>query len=522
MEAALPALASARARRFSFVQKLVLAILLIALGDRLFFRQHLGSTVGLYALALLLSALSALPAVRRSRAALAAAGAALLYAAALGDDPSLLAWGLFWAAASLAVLVARMARFDDGWRWALRLLLHALLSAFGPVRDWRVLRRARVRRGPFGLSRAARLLIIPAVGSAVFLALFSAANPLIGRAFARIDLGVVVAGLAPPRLIFWLLLAILVWGLLRAPRYLVPSAAPRDGGLAAPSLAPASIAISLLAFNAIFALQNGLDITFLWSGAPLPGELTLAEYAHRGAYPLIATALLAALFVLVTLQPGSATAESPLIRRLVYLWIGQNVLLVASTMLRTVDYIEAYSLTRLRIAALVWMALVAIGLVLICYRVWRARGAGWLINANFAAAALALTGCAFVDLGAVAAQWNVRHAREAGGAGTHLDVCYLRQLGPSALLPLIELEGRRLPADLGARIAWVRSAALQELERSQSDWHGWTFRNHRRLGEAQRLAAARRLPRLPLDERSCDGRPVAVPTAALDSRSGDM
>ena len=67
--------------------------------------------------------------------------------------------------------------------------------------------------------------------------------------------------------------------------------------------------VSLVAFNLIFALQNGLDLAFLWSGAPLPGDLTLAGYAHRGAYPLIATALLAGLFVLVTLRPGSATAR---------------------------------------------------------------------------------------------------------------------------------------------------------------------------------------------------------------------
>ena len=63
--------------------------------------------------------------------------------------------------------------------------------------------------------------------------------------------------------------------------------------------------LSLAAFNLIFALQNGLDIFFLWSGAPLPEGMTLAEYAHRGAYPLIATALLAGLFVLVTMRPRS-------------------------------------------------------------------------------------------------------------------------------------------------------------------------------------------------------------------------
>ena len=36
--------------------------------------------------------------------------------------------------------------------------------------------------------------------------------------------------------------------------------------------------------------------------------MTYAAYAHRGAYPLIVTALIAAGFVLAALRPGSATS----------------------------------------------------------------------------------------------------------------------------------------------------------------------------------------------------------------------
>lgn len=96
----------------------------------------------------------------------------------------------------------------------------------------------------------------------------------------------------------------------------------------------------------------------------MPKGVTLAEYAHRGAYPLIVTALLAALFVIVTLRPGSSTAAMPAIRKLVVLWIAQNIVLVGSSIVRTFDYVEAYSLTILRISALAWMVLVAVGLVL--------------------------------------------------------------------------------------------------------------------------------------------------------------
>jgi hypothetical protein len=242
--------------------------------------------------------------------------------------------------------------------------------------------------------------------------------------------------------------------------------------------------------------------------------MTLAEYAHRGAYPLIATALLAGLFVLVTLRPGSAMAGQPAIRRLVYLWIGQNVLLVASTMLRTLDYIEAYSLTRLRIAALVWMALVAVGLVLICWRIWRGRSGAWLINANAAAALLALGACCFVDLGAEAADWNVRHAREAGGSGSALDLCYLNELDASALLPLVALESRPLPPALRERVAWTRNIIMDRLEPRQADWQAWTWRGARRLAEAKALIADRHLSRFTAGRRACNGGPLPSPPAA--------
>jgi hypothetical protein len=188
-------------------------------------------------------------------------------------------------------------------------------------------------------------------------------------------------------------------------------------------------------------------------------------------------------------------AENRLIRRLVYVWIGQNVFLVASTMLRTFAYIDAYSLTVLRISALIWMALVALGLMLICYRIWRRRSGAWLINANLAAALIALGACSIVDLGNVAARWNLGHAREVDGGGAYLDLAYLHQLGASALLPAIELETRTRNPVLKRDLAWVRIDTMRRLSEDQADWHGWTFRNARRLRAAEAEVKRHALPR---------------------------
>lgn len=497
--------AGADRARFTFLQKPLAALGFIALGDILFYWQRIGTTLGLFCLSLLGFILIMRADTLRHRHARIAAGAAGLFALVAAYDPSLLAAALFLLMLTLCVLLPRVEGFDDAWRWARRLGWHWLRTPLGPFLDGRRAASAGKRR-PLGLRRNLGLLALPLLGSLLFLSLFAAANPIIGDALATIDLGAGFSGFYPTRILFWLAMLIVVWSVLRPRRLLLPSR--NEDGMVAPSIPGvglASLKISFLAFNTIFALNNVLDIAFLWSGARLPDGMTLARYAHRGAYPLIATALLAALFVLVTLRPGSETAANPLIRRLVYTWIAQNLLLVASTMLRTFDYIEAYSLTRLRIAALIWMALVAAGLFLICYRIWKSKSDAWLINANVAALLVALSFCSVVDLGRMAAAWNVRHAREAGGAGANLDICYLRQLGTSALLPMIELERRTTDPILRGRVGSARIDALRLLEERQAHWRGWTM-----LG-ALRLSAARdRLGGLPVGAayglwRRCDG-----------------
>ena len=154
-----------------------------------------------------------------------------------------------------------------------------------------------------------------------------------------------------------------------------------------------------------------------------------AEYAHRGAYPLIVTALLAAAFVLAAMRKGGAGERSALIRGLVYLWIAQNVLLVVSSMLRLELYVEEYTLTGLRLAAGLWMGLVAIGLVLIVARIVLGRSNGWLVASNLVALGVTLFGVSAVDTNAMIAWYNVAHSREMGGKGLPLDTGLMGELG---------------------------------------------------------------------------------------------
>ena len=164
--------------------------------------------------------------------------------------------------------------------------------------------------------------IIPLAACFVFFSLFASANPLIEYRLQQIDLRAVFDILNPH------------------PDRILDSAGLRDlAVIAAARAADPALAIrtphrrrssdldhlfgvqavtrSLVLFNVLFALQSALDLTYLWGGASLPDGMTHAHYAHRGAYPLIATALLAAGFVLIAMRPGGPAEQSRLIRPLV-------------------------------------------------------------------------------------------------------------------------------------------------------------------------------------------------------------
>jgi hypothetical protein len=360
--------------------------------------------------------------------------------------------------------------------------------------------------------------IVPVGLGGIFLLLFSQANPLI-EAWLRSTDTSGWKNLDLVRPLFWLAVIASTWPLLRvriggkptmqdlvnlldpSPMHLTdlldpsPMHAPTIQSSAAtvttaraakvsadgPLFGRTAILRSLVLFNVLFAVQSALDVTYLWGGLALPAGMSYASYAHRGAYPLIVTALLAAAFVLAAMQPGTSIERSRLARALVILWIGQNVLLVLSSMLRLDLYVDVYSLTEWRCAAFVWMLLVAAGLVLIVARIILDRSNRWLVWSNAAVLALTLYGCSLVDFSGLIARFNVNHSWEAGGAGEPVDVAYLCGLGPAALPALDVLaakasaNGRRLPDSVRE---CRRSLELRHAMR-MGDWRAWTFRGYR-------------------------------------------
>ena len=284
---------------------------------------------------------------------------------------------------------------------------------------------------------------MPVVMGGLFASLLMQANPILdnwARALVGFDWG---AADAIERITFWGFVGMVVWPFVATQRVaglIARPFRPLLSGAATPTgehmgINPASIANALFAFNALFAVQTVLDAVYLWSGADLPVGLTYADYAHRGAYPLVVTALLAGAFAIVS-RPH--VEHRPLLRLLLAIWIVQNVLLVLSSLYRLDLYVDVYGLTYLRVRAAIWMALVPVGLVLLVWQLWRHKTNGWLLSRNAAVLGATLYACAFINFAELIAGWNLeRHTKPAMG---HFDGPYLCSLGPFAAAAILRHE----------------------------------------------------------------------------------
>ncbi len=278
---------------------------------------------------------------------------------------------------------------------------------------------------------------LPVAASAVFLMLFVAGNPVFENLVFR--LSGIDGDLS--RMLFWALVAALVWPFLVLQkirqRMRVPFDIPQAPRLSVPALFnPQSVVNSLVLFNLMFALQTGLDVVYLWCHAELPSGVSAAAFAHRGAYPLVLTALLAGLFAMVS-RPYVQKRRG--VQALLLLWLGQNVALMAGAVLRLDLYVDAYGLTYLRVAAFIWMGMVAAGLALIGWQVLRGAGNGWMLARMAGLLVVVLYLCSFVNFADMIARFNLSrepdiYAVQGGGrAPVRLDGNYICTLGPMAM-----------------------------------------------------------------------------------------
>ncbi len=328
---------------------------------------------------------------------------------------------------------------------------------------------AEVRPGA-KFKRHALALVLPAAVGLVFLVLMTSANPILEQ---MIESLASLEFLTPDRIIrlfFWCFAVSFLWPYLNLRDAWIGQGAP-GGEIKKRSTPrfdsifnPASVRNSLILFNAMFLVQTVLDIGVLSGGAALPEGMTYAQYAHRGAYPLAMTALLAGAFAIAS---HKLIGNTVILRALLYLWLAQTMFLVLTAAFRLGLYVEIYALTYLRVRAFIWMGLVFIGLVLIVIKINRDLSIGWLVRSNLISLGLTLYTCCFVNFAYLIADYNQSRWSENG----RFDSGYLCRLGEQALPVALEIEQqqqRRVCSDY----FWLSVDPI-------TDWQEWGFRRWR-------------------------------------------
>ena len=468
--APLPAAGSADPR---LVLKLVTTVGLAAVADVLFYGHRLGLSVALFAVAPIAGTLTTNRAPPDRRRLIQAC--LILVACIIPVVEELNALSFLLLALALLISVALLTTPETIDLWTPLLAERELLL----IGSWRLIPdAARAFHGP-SLTRGFIVWLVPLAFGSLFVLLFASANPLIAHWLDQIRPGEITSQIAWQRILFWFAALSLIWPFIhlrwRNRKTATDATVPEPGPISFDLdilLSQPTILRSLILFNLLFAVETMLDVVYLWAGAALPDGINYAAYAHRGAYPLIVTALLAAGFVLLAIRRSSAGTETTLVRTLLYVWVGQNVMLVLSSILRLKLYMDIYLLTYWRLAALIWMGLIAVGLILIIARIALNRSARWLIRMNLVALFATLYVCALVNFDAIIADHNVTHSREAGGMGVNLDGAYLASLGPQAIPALTRLASAPYSA---ARLTHL----LEEQACDMASWRSWSFRGWR-------------------------------------------
>lgn len=465
-------------------------VVVVAFADFFFYRHVVGWTAALIA-AMLIGAL----AFRQTRF-LSSIGGRLLFLASVGLLLALVEQPTWFNVSYLIVCLGGLALTNHrGWesdfsRWVQRWIRWAMTGWTRLFLDNSVVARWLMRHGiSMSWSRRLSAWSIPAVLGAAFVGVFAWANPIISGWFA--DLGSWVLAriedipdlLNPLRILFWLIAAVFVWMLLRGratrkmkgpypPQFAPIVEQPKD-------IAADLVVRCLILFNVIFAVENILDLAYLWGHHALPTGTEYKQYVRRGAYPLVAAALMAGAFVLITFRPGSNTEKSRAARKLVYVWIAQTILLTISAAWRLIRYIDLTELTRLRVASAVWFVLVGIGLMYIVRRIMGRRDNRWLVNVNALTAVVILYPCCFINFDGMIASFNANHCAEVGGAGSRLDIEYFEDLGPASVAALDSVRDRIAFEPKREQAKQISDDLHTELAADLSNWRGWTWRRQR-------------------------------------------
>lgn len=349
------------------------------------------------------------------------------------------------------------------------------------------------RKLPFRVSRGGWLgLLLPLAALVVFGTIFILANPdlmasvhdTLQRAFDAFCDWWVRWGPTWTEVLFWLAATWGVVGLLRpiVQRSLLDAFArsPQEGAEAAAE-SPLFWALRnmLGAVIVLFAVYLVFEFKTLWFRTFPPG-FYYAGYAHEGAAWLtVALALATGLLSLVFRGEVLRDPRLPRLRRLAWVWSGENLLLALAVYHRLFIYIHFNGMTRMRTVGLIGMTAVVVGFVVVVWKIARQRDFAWLLRRQLWTLALAVYVLAALPVDTLVHRYNV--ARVLAGdlaPSVQISVHPISSEGILVLAPLLQCRDPIIREGIAALLAQRSLEQESAAPSPAAEWRSWQGAEH--------------------------------------------
>jgi len=197
--------------------------------------------------------------------------------------------------------------------------------------------------------------------------------------------------------------------------------------------------ISFAALNMLLLLLNGIDVATLWFNKVVEANKNFSAELHDGTYTLIFSIVMAML-IIVFFFSGNLNfyRKNKWIKLLAYIWMAQNVFLVASVFHRDYDYIFNHGLTYKRIGVLVFATLSLIGLITVYIKVAKHKTTFYLYRVNSKIWYMLLILLSFVNWDVLIVSYNLNQSDKIG-----IDTDHLMSFSDKTL-PLLEKNREKL------------------------------------------------------------------------------
>jgi hypothetical protein len=228
-----------------------------------------------------------------------------------------------------------------------------------------------------------------------------------------------------------------------------------------------TVLISLLNLLIIFFLIT--DVYSLVNSQQLKAS-EFSYFVHSGINALIASIVLAIVIIIYFFRGDlNFHKNNSIIKKLTYLWIFLNIILVIITAIKDYQYIVSFGFTYKRIGVIIYLFLTSIGLVTTFVKVNKIKNLWYLLRKNAQLAFIVLVISTTINWDKIITNYNIHYAKQ-------MDIKYLINLSNNNTLILKEYsENNNIDDVYEFDIDIKYSEYLKELK--NNSWQELTYDN---------------------------------------------